>query len=221
MTGNQVGSAAGASFARIFFHQIQMPLSDILASQGCELGTPFSPADPVTVMQAGLPPSRIAKYLLARYVGRMHVYWPVLHLPTLRSWFKDAYTIPRSLSPYHKCVIFLVLALGAYASKDDSQYRKLLDVNTPAEYLSTALRYYEHISGTPNLQILQVLNLLILCMAFSCDVCHNSSLWHMSRFAMSIAIQLGCHRHNPRWRFSAAEVEMRNRVWWCTYGLER
>ena len=150
-------------------------------------------------MQAGLPNRRAAEYLLARFVGRVHVYWPILHLPSLRGWFADAYTIPR----LDVVIIFLVLTLGTHASREDPLYRKLLDVNTPGEYLSTAFRYYEHVSDTPNLQILQILNLLSLCMAFSSDVRHNSSLWQISRYAMSIAIQLGCHRKNPRWRLSA------------------
>lgn len=178
-------------------------------------------SDPFTTIQAGLPSRRTAEYLLARFVGRIHVYWPILHLPSLRGWFTDAYTMPRDLSSYKKCIIFLVLALGTHISKDDPLYRKLLDINAPTEYLFTAFRYYEHVSDTPNLQTLQILNLLTLSMAFSSDVRHNSGLWQISRYAMSIAIQLGCHRNNPRWRLSAVEVEMRNRAWWCTYAFER
>lgn len=178
-------------------------------------------SDPLTTIQAGLPQRRTAEYLLARFIGRIHVYWPILHLPSLRGWFTDAYARPQDLSSYQKCIIFLVLAIGTHVSKEDSFYQKLLDINTPTEYLATAFRYFEHISDTPNLQTLQILNLLMLCMTFSGDVHHNSSLWQMSRYAMSIAIQLGCHRNNPRWRLSGVEVEMRTRVWWCTYSFER
>jgi hypothetical protein len=196
-------------------------LLDEIVSQSFGSEQPGFIYDPLTNIQAGLPNRRTAEYLLARFVGRIHVYWPILHLPSLRGWFADAYAMPRDLSSSQKCIIFLVLAIGAHASTDDPPYKKLLDVNTPSEYLSTAFRYYERVSDTPNLQALQILNLLSLCMAFSGDVRHNSSLWQISRYAMSIAIQLGCHRNNPRWRLSAYEVEMRNRVWWCTYAFER
>lgn len=194
---------------------------DEIVSQDSGPGHPGLTSDPLTTIQAGLPNRRTAEYLLARFIGRVHVYWPILHLPHLRGWFADAYTTPQDLSSFQKSVIFLVLALGTHVSKEDPLYKRLLDVNTPAEYLSTAFRYYEHVSDTPNLQTLQVLGLLSLCMAFSGDIRHNSSLWQITRYAMSIAIQLGCHRNNPRWRLSAIDSEMRNRAWWCTYGLER
>ncbi|KAE8557575.1 hypothetical protein EYB25_002282 [Talaromyces marneffei] len=216
-----VGSASGTTFSKILFHQIHALLLDGIVSQSFGSGEHGLRSDPLTTIQAGLPNRRTAEYLLARFVGRVHVYWPIIHLPSLRGWFTDAYTMPRELSNYQKCIIFLVLALGTHASKEDPLYKKLLDVNTPTEYLSAAFRYYEHVSDTPNLQILQILNLLTLCMTFSGDIRHNYSLWQISRYSMRIAIQLGCHRNNPRWRLSAGEVEMRNRAWWCTYAFER
>ncbi|CAI7671088.1 unnamed protein product [Penicillium crustosum] len=38
---------------------------------------------------------------------------------------------------------------------------------------------------------------------------------------MSIALELGLHRHNPSWRFGPEEIEIRSRTWWTVYSLER
>ncbi|KAJ6098368.1 hypothetical protein N7499_002742 [Penicillium canescens] len=37
---------------------------------------------------------------------------------------------------------------------------------------------------------------------------------------MSIALELGLHRHNPSWSFSPEEIEIRSRTWWTVYSLE-
>lgn len=38
---------------------------------------------------------------------------------------------------------------------------------------------------------------------------------------MSVAIELGIHRHNPSWNFTQEELEIRGRTWWTIYSLER
>ncbi|KAH7056005.1 fungal-specific transcription factor domain-containing protein [Macrophomina phaseolina] len=73
----------------------------------------------------------------------------------------------------------------------------------------------------PELRNLQAILLFTLYMTRSSNSSDSRSLWHISRFAMSVAIEIGAHRNSPNWEFGALDQELKNRAWWCTYGLER
>jgi hypothetical protein len=98
----------------------------------------------------------------------------------------------------------------------------LLDLNIPQEYFQIALHYFEKFQDHPrDLPGLQAVLLLTLWMLNSASCNHGNDLWQLTRYAMSIALELGIHRHNPSWNFSPEELELRSRTWWSVYSLER
>lgn len=115
----------------------------------------------------------------------------------------------------------MILALGSREATFDTKYTAMLDVFNPTEYARTALRFFDHTAGGRNLQTLQGTLLLALWMTKSSSGSDNGDLWQIARFAMSTAIELGCHRNNPRWDVLGPERESRNRAWWTCYALER
>ena len=173
------------------------------------------------VAQASLPAKRVSQYLMTVYISRTHHWWPMIHLPSLRQWFQDIYTSPRTCSSFQRYVVFMVMSIGVMESQSCTKDHGIPDIFTAQEYFAAAIRFLDQAILGTNLQSLQALLLLTIWMTRSSQPSDNASLWQISRFAMSMAIELGCHRNNPSWDFGHAEREMRNRVWWCVYALER
>jgi hypothetical protein len=98
----------------------------------------------------------------------------------------------------------------------------MLDLNSSREYFQTALHFFTRFREHPrDLPGLQAIILLTIRMISSPSCNHSNDLWHLTRYCMSIALELGVHRHNPSWNFSPEELELRTRTWWTVYSLER
>ncbi|KAF5003948.1 hypothetical protein FDECE_9537 [Fusarium decemcellulare] len=212
-----VGSAAGSTFARIFFKQLNLIPTWASGKQGGSLDQCLSEHS------AALPPQPIARSLLNIYIARVHIWWPLLQLPHLRRIFQRIYREPRQCGDHEKFIVFMVLALGScHVTLKDNDPAAKLDLNSPSAYFQTALRFFKNFHDHPrDLFGIQAVLLLAVWMLDSSSSSHNNDLWQLSRYIMSSAIEAGLHRHNTDWGFSAEELETRNRTWWCSYNLER
>ncbi|KAL6400967.1 hypothetical protein AUP68_16687 [Ilyonectria robusta] len=211
-----VGSAAGSTFARIFFKQLNLISPSVTGVFGGSLE--HCPSERC----AALPPQPMARSYLASYIARIHLWWPLLQLPLLRRTFQKVYQNPRQCTDHEKFVVFIVLAL---ASSEGSQHKAspgMMDLNDSESYFQTSLRFFNGFHDHPrDLFGIQAVMLLALWMLNSAASSHSSDLWQLSRYVMSAAIESGLHRHNTDWGFTAEELEVRNRTWWCAYNLER
>ncbi|KAH6695451.1 fungal-specific transcription factor domain-containing protein [Plectosphaerella plurivora] len=211
-----VGSATGSTFARIFFKQLNLGPSSSPDRRGNSLEV-----DPSS-STASLPPWQTARFLLGRYIARIHTWWPFLPLPHLRRTVQLVYQSPARASDGDKFIVFAVLALASAECQDDAEYQALMDLTTPDAYFNMAVRFFAALHDHPrDLHGIQAVLLLTLWMLGSRQPGHYNDLWHLSRYLMSAAIEAGLHRHNVDWGFSADELETRNRTWWCIYTLER
>lgn len=171
---------------------------------------------------AGVPPYSIAKLLLMGYISRVHPWWPFLRLPYIRSCFKRMYQNARECEDYEKFIFFMILALGSAEVCQSNEYSRMLDLNKPENYFQTALHFFERFrEDRRDLQGLQAVTLLTIWMLNSSSRKHSNDLWHLTRYTMSVALEIGLHRHNPSWKFSSEELELRTRTWWAIYSLER
>ncbi|KAL3464724.1 fungal-specific transcription factor domain-containing protein [Aspergillus heterothallicus] len=211
-----VGAAAGSTFARIFFKQVGLtPYPDTVTGKD-------ENQNDILVSMASMPSKAISACLLSLYIARIHVWWPFMNLRYIRGCFQRLYQEPRASQDYERFVFFILLALASDNARQDQQYISLLDLNRPEEYFQTALHYFGRFCDYPrDLPGLQAVLLLTLWMLNSASCNHGNDLWHLTRYAMSIALELGLHRHNPSWRFSTEERELRSRTWWSIYSLER
>ncbi|KAI9742137.1 MAG: hypothetical protein M1834_000527 [Cirrosporium novae-zelandiae] len=220
-TMEYVGSASGATFTKIFFRQLGFKRSNLLNDPEYPEAIPQSGLDDM-VIRAGLPSPKVAEFLLSSYISNIHIWWPLLDLSTTRIWLRQMFKEPARCHAQIKFFIFIIFALGAHESATDPEYLKMRDIYSPKEYFATCSQYYENISYTGrDLRNVQACLLLTLWMLRSLDNMNYNNLWQMSRLTMSIAIEIGCHRNNPRWKLGTAEQELRNRVFWCTFGMER
>lgn len=212
-----VGSAAGSTFARIFFKQLNIIPSWDSEQQQSGLDQSLSLAT------AALPPQPIARSLLNLYIARVHIWWPFLQLPHLRRSIQHIYEDPRQCSDHERFIVFIVLALGSsQLTSKDSQSAAIMDLNDTNAYFQSALRFFNNFHTHPrDLFGIQAVLLLAIWMLDSSHSSHNNDLWQLSRYIMSAAIEAGLHRHNMDWGFTLEELEVRNRTWWCAYVLER
>lgn len=210
-----MGAAAGSTFARIFFKQVGMTNSSDTNQENPE-------TDENLEYTASIPSKDISGYLLSTYIARVHLWWPFLDLRRVRSCFRKIYQEPRSCTDYERFSFFIVLALASDEARVDDAYTSMLDYNTPRDYFQTALHFFNRFREHPrDLSGLQAVLLMTIWMLNSPSCNHSNDLWHLTRYAMSIALELGLHRHNPSWRFGPEEIEIRSRTWWTVYSLER
>ncbi|KAI8167429.1 hypothetical protein K4K49_006982 [Colletotrichum sp. SAR 10_70] len=213
-----MGSATGSTFARIFFKQINLAPP----TPNTQLSSASLDQD-LFRNNAALPPQPIARFLFAAYIRRVHLWWPFISLPFLRSTIGHLYEDPARCSLYQRFLVLMVLALASAHSAGSPEYRRMLDVNSPADYFQTGLRFFLNFHDhSRDLQGLHSILLLSLWMMDSNVRSHGDDLWHLSRYAMSVAIEIGLHRRSSSaGSFSAEDTEIRNRTWWCIYSLER
>lgn len=211
-----VGAAAGSTFARIFFKQVGMTISPTSSPRNA------GDEDDGMACTASIPSKAISGYLLSTYIARVHLWWPFLDLRQTRSCFRKIYQVPHNCTDLERFTFFILLALAADEARHDGTYSSMLDYNTPRDYFQTALHFFKRFREFPrDLAGLQAVLLVTLWMLNSPSCKDSNDLWHFTRYAMTIALELGLHRRNPSWSFSPEEIEIRSRTWWTIYSLER
>ena len=212
-----VGNAAGARFAKIFFSSLNLDPRLSMWTSTAQL----SPQHHLLELDqscASLPPKHVADFAMAVYNKRVHVWWPVVTYPALRSIYSGVYKDGSTCGRFQRFVVFITLAIGAKEAQDTGFGAKLESVFAPEEYYRTALQFFGSFSG---LDRIIALILLIIWSMRSPLASDHLNLWQMVRQAMSLAIEMGLHRNGVAWEFSPSELEAKNRCWWCMYGLER
>lgn len=167
---------------------------------------------------ASLPPKNVADFAMSVYIKRVHVWWPVVTYPTLRSIYSSVYENGSTCSQYQRFVVFITLASGTKEAQNSGCGTKLKSMFAPEEYYRTAMHFFGCFSG---LDRITALILLIIWSMRSPLASDHLNLWQLVRQTMSLAIEMGLHRNGRAWRFSPSVLEARNRCWWCIYGLER
>ncbi|KZF26204.1 hypothetical protein L228DRAFT_242637 [Xylona heveae TC161] len=170
---------------------------------------------------AALPSRRAAKFILSNYIGRVHMWWPILHLPSLRNGYDKIFTEPNRCDAFQKFVVFITLALGSFEGRKTMDRAMPPDIFTPSDYFATSSRFYAEMRSRRTLQALQATLLICLWLMRTPTASASEDLWQLSRFAISSAQAMGCHRNHPRRDIDASERELRSRIWWCSYALER
>lgn len=212
-----VGNAAGARFAKIFFSSLNLDPGLALRDSTphvspqnhlLELGQSF----------ASLPPKHVADLAMSVYINRVHVWWPAVTHPALRSIYSSVYENASTCSQFQRFVVFITLAIGMKEAQNTGCRAKPKSMFAPEEFYRTALQFFGLFSG---LDRITALILLIVWSMHSPLASDHLNLWQLVRQAMSLAIEMGLHRNGVTWKFSPIELEARNRCWWCIYGLER
>jgi hypothetical protein len=155
---------------------------------------------------------------MSLYIERVHVWWPILTYPSMRSAYSSVYENGGTCSQFQRFAVFITLAIATKEAQNTGCEAKLNAMFAPEEYYRTAMRFFCSFSG---LDKITALTLLIIWSVRSPLASDHLNLWQLARQAMTLAIEMGLHRNGLTWDLSPSENEARNRYWWCIYGLER
>lgn len=200
-------------------------------------------------LKDSLPDRRLCDSLVDHFFAHYHPDYPVLHRPSFDCLVDGLYTCaadpdsdiiqhngwPSSVTPFtyngessHStstvvitipvqtaaALLMFVLSIAAHLRTRQRSFR-VDPTRFHKQALNMAQRAFQDVS-LPSLQVL----LLLLLQGFLTPQAGNA--WIMLHAAMAYAVDLGLHRDVPASRrFTALTLQMRRRIFFCTYTLDR
>lgn len=156
-------------------------------------------------------PQDIADRLLRGYLKHISTRWPILHSNYIRSLHaRRAYLA----DPYEKSALHLIYASGGRFLETTGQTGPFYcerHHDAGIEHLDEILQYHD----------VRSVQILILLAIYSLRAPQGPGAWTCIGLAMRTCIDLGMHRRSPVGRFSILESEMRKRIFWTCYCLDR
>lgn len=209
-----VGPSSGLFFTRYVLAglakqvRIEKPIADA-SDQRAEV-----PADLLVVQPKDLPSDqRQARWLSQAYFDIVHPQYPFLHEPTHLETIQKIYD-GEEVGPIQEFQIFLVLAIGATIH---SRRAKLM---LGAEgYYASAMSRMDSVSQSTSLGTAQCI--MLLEMYTLNNPSSGLNLWPLHYQSLAITIELGLHRTFPVKVHSTYEEQLRTRVFWCVYTIDR
>jgi hypothetical protein len=164
---------------------------------------------------ANIPTDEVANRLQESFFSHRWSSLPFLHRPT---FLKDHYQVVlQSGTQADGASLFLAYMVFAIGAIDLRRKNGNLSV-TPLDYFNTATSLY--LSGLVERGNLETIQGLLLLSTFAINEPQILNAWMVSGLAMRLAIELGLHR-NVGSEFTLFRSEMRKRVFWAAYVLDR
>jgi hypothetical protein len=150
--------------------------------------------------------------LLLAYLKHISLRWPLLRTSFIRTLHANRAQLQ---DPYHKTILHLLYSIGGRFLETTGQSGSFF----PEEHHATALQHLDLMLELHDVRSIEVLLLLAI---HSLRAPKGPGAWTYVGLAMRMCIDLGLHRRMQR-RKSAnlAEIEMRKRLFWTTYCLDR
>ncbi|KAF9918041.1 hypothetical protein BX616_010512 [Lobosporangium transversale] len=161
-----------------------------------------------------MPPRDLAEHLIELYFTYVHPNIPVLHRPTFMRQY-------RNLDPLKKPPRALLNAMFAIASRYSTN-PEIIGNDPEAfgdEYFSRAKRLIDLEYEVPRQTSIQALLLMVTYRFTSAK--SGGRVWVMLGMATRMAQDLGMHRNSARWHLPPLEAELRKRLWWAVYVMDR
>jgi hypothetical protein len=169
-----------------------------------------------------LPRRHIANSLLERYFTAIHPIWPFLLEGPTRSRYEDAWSADRPESEIWSAQLNLIFALGFEFWEDD------LTGGLPSRPAIEAgndfyLRAKTFVLGNAfNMSSISMLQTLLLLVQYQQGTMQSEQCWLTIGHATRMAQGLGLHKpQKQNTSMSPLEEELRNRLWWGCFSLDR
>ncbi|KAF9313721.1 hypothetical protein BGZ91_006187, partial [Linnemannia elongata] len=166
--------------------------------------------------QMTMPPRDLADHLIDIYWIYIHPHMPILHKPLFMRQYKNA-------DPEKRPPAVLLNAMFSIASRF-SDHPEIVGLSDPEdfglEYFSRAKRLVDLDMDMPRQASIQAL-LLMTLYRFTSAKCGGRGVWVMLGQATRMAQDLGMHRNSARWSLPPLETEIRKRLWWACYIMDR
>ncbi|KAM0269865.1 hypothetical protein ACHAQH_009616 [Verticillium albo-atrum] len=176
---------------------------------------PPAPRSVVSDDVSEFPAPDQARILFDVFFDRMHTCWPLLDRQVYALLFTRQYE-QGALSIIQRSIIHLIYAISARFLQ---LTRKPCGVD-PETHLIAAIEPMDYILEQHNLATVQFLLLLAVHGQRSP---YGAGAWGQVRYAVSVCIEMGLHRKRVGRSSTqdARDLEIRKRVFWCCYCLDR
>jgi hypothetical protein len=224
-SGRYIGASSNITMGRIIGSLVKRKDSVMLDPRFNmdDEPSPRSLYEPIGNTQLGLPnyaqlmQNSICDKLLLAYLKHMSLRWPLLRTSFIRGLHQRRNSLT---APYELAVMHLVYAIGGRFLETTGQ----LGAFSSENHHEAALQHLDDVLGLNNMRTIEVLLLLSL---HSLRAPKGPGAWSYVGQAMRLCIEIGLHRRTkarsvPRAdELSLASLEMRKRVFWTTYCLDR
>ena len=223
-----LGSSSGATIARMIQTSIFRSSGGRAIPQGpgsmrTHLQHHLSPDTPPTISPGGrrmfaFPFLDQAQLLFDTFFDKLHTRWPLLDRQTYAKLFDRQYDDKQGELPIMEhSIMHLIYAIAARFLQ---LTRNPCGVD-PEKHLIAAIEPMDYILEQHNLGTVQFLLLLALHGQRSP---YGAGAWSQVRYAVSLCIELGLHRErrrSPGRNHDGRDLEIRRRVFWTCYSLDR
>ncbi|KAL5335964.1 fungal-specific transcription factor domain-containing protein [Aspergillus crustosus] len=167
------------------------------------------------------PNDEMGGRILHAYLTRLHVRYPFLDRKELWHLHEDRWRLAKAkreeLSKSERFGIFklyLTYAIGATTMQLSEKY----DYVPPERFYITALQQVPAMCETRSVENVEAMTLLVIYHLRSAS---SQGVWYMIGLAMRTAIDLGLHRKANEINLDPITAQMRRRLFWTVYYLER
>ncbi|GAB1206175.1 hypothetical protein APSETT445_004857 [Aspergillus pseudonomiae] len=210
-----LGPSSGLFFTKFVLAGLGKRLyADKNTTASVQADTLAVPSDLLIPQPKELPSDhRHTRWLSQAYFDVVHLQFPILHEPshweTIEKIYADA-----DFTAVQEFQVLMVIAIGA------SLLSRRTKVMLSAEgYFASAMKLVDAVMKTSSVGVAQCI--LLLQMYALNNPTSGLSLWTLHHHGLALAIELGLHRNVPMSNFTPLEREVRRRIFWCTYTIDR
>lgn len=217
------GLTSALPLVRCVVGSTRLPSTTLLEIADPNDGHPQPAADSTTQPNGRLStiPTAVADFLFENYMTRVVAQFPIFYSADVGAYFNSVFHNSTSnlepgtsATPYEIYVISLIMAISLTTAARTQQ----VWANSIAACLFREAMQHISSACTNDVTGLQAL-LLLLEYSFLDPTAAN--VWLLSGFTTQACIDLGLHREGPGdQRMDALTMDVRRRVFWCTYEME-
>ncbi|KAF7522656.1 hypothetical protein G7054_g12081 [Neopestalotiopsis clavispora] len=174
------------------------------------------------VAHSAEPPSdTLGHNILTAYFHQIHPRYPFLDPEEVWNLHQDRMVLSSTPVPnltkaqrFGVFKLYMVYAIGAMLLQLTEKHT----TSPPESYYMTAL---QHIFAARESRTTQNIEAMTLLVIYHLRSLSSFGIWYMIGLAMRTGIDLGLHRKQSETHFDHATVQMRRRLFWSVYSLER
>ncbi|KAG4412587.1 hypothetical protein IFR04_014275 [Cadophora malorum] len=212
-----VGSSSGFSLATNLGQMVQATVWNkaLVSTVNQTQSKPLSIAE-LKKNSAGPPNDDMGGRILDAYLTRVHLRYPFLDRSDILERHGNRF-VQDNTSPkdqYGTFKIYMIYAIGATMLKLTEAY----DYTPPENFFMKALQYISAARESHSVHNIEAMTLLVL---YNLRSPSNSGIWYMIGLAMRTCVDLGLHREAYYGNHKPYEGQLRRRLFWTVYFLER
>lgn len=212
-----VGSSSGFSIATDLGQIVQATVwtKALSSTIGDQQSKPLSLED-LKKNCASPPSDEMGSRILVAYFEKIHLRYPFLDRSDVFALhaLRDQQTSSNTQERFGTFKLYMVYAIGATILQLTEKY----DYTPPEKFFITALQHISAARESHSVYNIEAMTLLVL---YSLRSPSNSGIWYMIGLAMRTSIDLGLHREAHYNNLSPYRGQLRRRLFWSVYFLER